>query len=128
MRTLTCLTGLARNVGGATAVETALLLPVFFLMVFGGMATATFGWAVSSLHFAVEDAARCASVKTTVCTSNTTITTYAAAKYTGPPISPTFTYSTAGCGHTVRATGTFSFNAIVPQLMNVPVSATSCFP
>jgi hypothetical protein len=92
------------------------------------MAAASFGGAVASLHFAVEDAARCASVKTTVCTSSTTIASYAATRYTGPSISPTFTYSTAGCGHTVTGTGTFSFNAIVPQLMSIPVSAKACFP
>lgn len=121
------LTRFGRNSGGGTAVETALLLPAFILMVFGGMATAGLGWSVSSLHFAVEDAARCAAVKTTVCTSSSTITTYAAARYMGPSISQTFTYSTAGCGHTVSGTGAYTF-AIIPQLAHVPISATSCFP
>jgi Flp pilus assembly protein TadG len=118
---------LIRNDRGAAAVELALVLPVFILMVLGGVATASLGFAVSSLHFAVEDAARCASVKTTVCTSAATITAYAAKQYLGPGISPVFSYSTAGCGHTVSATGTISLN-LIPQLANIPISATACYP
>jgi Flp pilus assembly protein TadG len=124
MRTLV---RLAPDTRGTTAVETALLLPAFIAMILGGIVAGSLGLAVSSLNLAVEDAARCASVKTTVCTSNTTITDYAKAKYSGPAISPVFTYSTAGCGHTVSATGTFALN-VIPQLVNVPLSATACYP
>lgn len=117
----------ARDPSGTTAVELALVLPAFILMILGGMATASLGFAAASLNFAVEDAARCASVRTTVCTSAAAIRTYAEAHYSGPAISPVFTYSTAGCGHTVSATGTFAFN-VIPQLMNVPITATACYP
>ncbi|HEX4710276.1 TadE/TadG family type IV pilus assembly protein [Phenylobacterium sp.] len=119
--------GMARDDRGATAVEFALVLPAFILMILGGMATATLGFAASSLHFAVEDAARCAAVKTTVCTNAAATQTYAAARYQGPAISPVFTATTAGCGHTVSATGVFSVN-VIPQLLNVPLSATACYP
>jgi Flp pilus assembly protein TadG len=118
---------LARDTAGTTAVETALLLPAFIAMILGGIVVGSLGLAVSSLNLAVEDAARCASVKTTVCTSNTAITDYAKSKYSGPAISPVFTYSTAGCGHTVSATGTYSLN-VIPQLMNIPLTAHSCYP
>lgn len=127
LRPLRPLLRLARDTGGTTAVETALLLPAFIAMILGGIVTGSLGLAVSSLNLAVEDAARCASVKTTVCTSSTAITDYAKARYSGPAISPVFTYSTAGCGHTVSATGTFSLK-VIPQLMNVPLTAHACYP
>jgi Flp pilus assembly protein TadG len=119
--------GLVRDDRGGTAIEFALVLPAFILMILGGMGTATLGFAVSSLHFAVEDAARCAAVKTTVCTDATTTQTYAARAYQGPAISPVFTATAAGCGHTVSATGVFSVN-VIPQLLSIPLSATACYP
>ncbi|MDB5428616.1 MAG: hypothetical protein JWR47_434 [Phenylobacterium sp.] len=119
--------GLIGDDRGATAIEFALVLPAFILMILGGMATATLGFAVSSLHFAVEDAARCAAVKTTVCTNAASTQTYAARAYQGPAISPVFSATTAGCGHTVSATGVYSVN-VIPQLLNVPLSATACYP
>lgn len=124
---MTRLLRLARNTAGATAVETALLLPVFIAMILGGISAGMFGFAVSNLNLAVEEAARCASVNATVCATSTAITDRAAADYTGPAISPVFTYSTVGCGHTVSATATFSFN-LVPGLVNIPLTAKSCYP
>jgi Flp pilus assembly protein TadG len=127
MRPPRLLLSLRRNIAGGTAVETALLLPAFLTMILGGIAAGSIGFTVSSLNYAVEAAARCASVQTTVCTSSTAITTYAASKYSGPRVSPVFTYSTSGCGHTVSARATFSLN-LVPQLLNLPLTATSCYP
>lgn len=116
-----------RQDAGTAAVEFALIIPVFVAMVLGGMEIATLGFAAASLHFAVEDAARCASVQTTVCTDQTATKSFAAAHYAGPSISPVFTYSPSGCGHIVSATGTLSLN-LVPQLVDVPLSATACYP
>lgn len=119
--------GTWRHEGGATAVEFALIIPIFVAMVMGGMEIATVGFAAASLHFAVEDAARCASVQTTVCTNPSGIKSFAMAHYAGPSISPVFTYSPTGCGHTVTATGTFSLN-LVPEMADIPLSATACYP
>lgn len=112
---------------GATAVEFALMLPVFILMILGGMETATLGFAVSSLHFAVEDAARCAAVKTTVCTDGAATNAFAIAHYVGPSVALVVSSSAAGCGHTVSAAGTYSLN-LIPQMLNIPLSATACYP
>lgn len=112
---------------GGTAVETALVLPVFVMLVVGGVYAGLLAFTTNSLHFAVQEAARCSAVKTTVCTSAAATQAYAQAKYAGPNISPAFVYSTAGCGHTVQATATFGLELGVTEI-SVPLSATACYP
>ena len=115
------------NLNGATAVELALVLPVFVLLVLGSMGAATYGYSLASMNYAVEEAARCAAVKTTVCSTPTSTSLYARSHYSGPAITPVFTYSNAGCGNTVTATATYSFN-LIPQLKNVPIAVSACRP
>ena len=113
--------------GGASAVEFAIILPVFMLLVLGSISAALLTFSVSSLNYAVEDAARCAAVNKTLCANAGTTMKYARNRYAGPPITPVFTYSTAGCGNTVTATGTFSLD-IVPELSKIPLKASACHP
>jgi Flp pilus assembly protein TadG len=120
-------TRFGRDSSGASAVEFALVIPAFILLVFGGMGAATLGFTVVSLHSAVQDAARCAAVKTTVCTNASTTQAYAASRYSGPNISPTFVYTTTACGPTVTATATYDLN-IIPQISEVPITASACYP
>jgi len=54
---------------GGSAVEYALILPAFITLLVGGLCLGNVAFAINSLHYAVQDAARCAAVKTTVCTS-----------------------------------------------------------
>ncbi|MDB5450520.1 MAG: hypothetical protein JWQ52_1648 [Phenylobacterium sp.] len=112
---------------GATAVEFALVLPAFLAMTLGGLYLATLAFSISSLNFAVQEAARCAAVKTTICTNAITTIAYAAKKYTGPAPAPSFSYLTTGCGHTVTAAATFSLR-LLPDLTDVPISASACYP
>jgi hypothetical protein len=105
----------------------AFILPVFILLTVGSVGVAMLGFSVASLNFAVQDAARCAAVKTTICTNSGTTAAYALSRYMGLPISPVFSYSTSPCAHTVTATGTMSFN-LTPQLSNVPLTASACYP
>jgi Flp pilus assembly protein TadG len=116
-----------REEKGATALEFAILSPVFMLIVVGGVNLGLLLYAAGSLHFAVEDAARCASVRTTVCTNATTTQSYASSHYYGPSISPTFTYTSTTCGNSVTGSGTFGFHVGVANY-SVPLSATACFP
>lgn len=118
---------LGRAQGGGAAVEYALVLPAFVTLIVGGLCAAQLAFAANSLHFAVEDAARCAAVKTTVCTGATTTISYAQARYSGPQISPSFSYSTSGCGHTVSASGSYPI-ILAAYTLNVPVSAEACYP
>jgi Flp pilus assembly protein TadG len=52
---------------GAIALEFALTLPVFLLLVFGIFGLALTLWTENSIQYAVEQAARCAAVDTTEC-------------------------------------------------------------
>lgn len=115
------------NEDGATVVEFALIAPVLFAAIFGFINVGLMIFSASSLHYAVQQASRCASVMTTTCTNSTTTAAYAATQYYGPSIDAVFTYSTAGCGNTVSGTGTYVLNAVVAE-WSVPLSATACFP
>ena len=112
---------------GATAVETALTLPPFVLLLFGVINTSQMAGSLSGMHYAVEEAARCFAINKAVCASTSTTQTYAASKYVGPNPAPTFAVTTAGCGHTVTATSTFRLELAVSHI-DVPLSATACFP
>ena len=112
---------------GASAVEFALVLPAFVLLVLGSISAATLGFSVASMNYAVEEAARCAAVKKAACLTPADIAKYARAQYVGPAVSPVFTYSTAGCGNTVTGTATYSLD-LVPQFTNVPLSTAACHP
>ena len=119
---------LARGQGGAAAVEFAMVLPAFVGLIVSSIFVAQLMYEASSLRYAVEAAARCASVNTTVCSSNTTTQTYAAGKYLGPVSpAPTFTASSTGCGHTVTGSVTYVLRTGV-RTFNVPLSASACFP
>ena len=119
-----------RSERGAVAAEFALVLPTFLLLTLGTIGLCTVMYAMSTLHYAVEDAARCVSVKTTVCTDQTSMATYAAAHYKGPNVAITYTLiaATAGsCGNKVTGVGTYSLKTGLTTL-SVPLSATACYP
>jgi len=122
------LNSLQRNQEGTTAVEFAIIAPVFFLLVLGTIGLCFALFLVGSLHFAVEDGARCASVKTTICSDQATTIAYTQSRYMGPNVSPNFTY-TAGvpCGNSVSGTVSYSMN-IGFRTFVIPISATACFP
>ena len=112
---------------GTTAVEFAIIAPVFIALLIGTMVLCVGLLLVGSLHFAVEDGARCASVKTTICSDAATTVAYTQSRYFGPAVSPTFTYAAAACGNSVSASISYSMN-VGFQTFVVPISATACFP
>ena len=115
------------NQEGTTAVEFAIVAPVFFLMLFGTIGLCFALFLIGSLHYAVEDGARCASVKATICTDANSIVTYTTGRYMGPNVSPSFTYAAAACGNSVTGTVSYSMN-IGFKTFVIPISATACFP
>jgi Flp pilus assembly protein TadG len=116
------------NQDGTTAVEFAIVAPVFFLMLFGTIGLCFALFLIGSLHYAVEDGARCASVKTTICTDANSIVTYAQSRYMGPSsVTPSFSYAAAACGNSVSATISYSMN-IGFKTFVIPILATACFP
>ena len=112
---------------GATALEFALVLPAFVMLVLGVINSAQLAHAISSMNFAVEEAARCSAVDAVACGSATATEAYAATKYLGPAVSPVFDSTNAGCGHSVTATATFDLN-VAFFIYEIPLSAAACFP
>ena len=119
--------GCVRSDRGTAAVEFAIVGPIFLMLIIGLIYTCMLLFTMGSMQFAVEEGARCASVQTTVCTNNATTISHALGAYYGPIAAPTFTSSLAACGHVVSSTTSFSFNMGLSSV-NVPLTATSCFP
>jgi Flp pilus assembly protein TadG len=112
---------------GTAAVEFAMIMPAFIVLIVGAIYTGQLLYSASSLRYAVEAAARCAAVNTTICTSTGSTQTYAAGKYFGPGSpTPAFVASSAACGQTVSGTVTYTLNTGVTSI-SIPLSASACF-
>jgi Flp pilus assembly pilin Flp len=116
-----------RSQDGTTAVEFAIIAPVFIMLVIGTIGLCFALFLVGSLHYAVEDGARCASVKTTICSDANSIIAYTQSRYLGPNVSPTFTYASAACGNSVSGSVSYSMDVGFKTFV-IPISATACFP
>jgi len=125
------LKSLRRNEQGTTAVEFAIVAPVFIALLVGTLALCVGLFLIGSLHYAVEEGARCASVKAACQVAGVpdaaATQTYAQNHYFGPSLSPTFTYAAAACGNSVSASTSYSMN-VGFRTFTVPISATACFP
>lgn len=112
---------------GTTAVEFAIVAPAFVLLLVGAIYLCLGLFTVGSLNYAVEEGARCASVKTTVCSDAPTILSYTQKRYFAAGAAPTFTYATSACGNVVSGSLTYVVNLGVTTF-SVPVTASACFP
>src|SRR5258708_31453331 len=74
------LAALVRDCRGAAATEFALVAPALCLVLYGTMEFGRMAWTQEALNFAVEEAARCASVTPSVCGTSQQIATYAASE------------------------------------------------
>jgi len=122
-----------RNQEGTTAVEFAIIAPMFILLVLGTIGLCFALFLVGSLHFAVEDGARCASVKTSICQDTPTTIAYTRTRYLGPNVSPTFAHNAAAaCGPANTGnsvTGTVNYTMDIGlRTFVIPISATACYP
>ena len=114
---------------GATAVEFALVAPALFLTLFGAIEFGRLLWTQAALHFAVEEAARCASVTPSVCGTSAQISSYAANAVSPLDIAASaFTATTPSCGHRVSAS--FNYQFVVTGLFpfTPTLTAQACFP
>jgi len=112
---------------GTTAVEFAIVAPVLFALLIGTLGLCVALFLIGSLHFAVEDGARCASVKTTICSDAASTVAYTQTRYFGPNVSPNFAYAAAACGNSVTGTISYSMDVGFRRFV-IPISATACFP
>lgn len=113
---------------GSSAVEFALLAPVFILLIFGLIDMGAMLWTEFGLQHGVEMAARCASVNQTACGSTANIQAFAADQTYGVnPPSSTFAVTTQACGYQVSAS--YKFELVTLFGLPAPtLSAQSCFP
>jgi Flp pilus assembly protein TadG len=117
-----------RNQEGTTAVEFAIIAPVFLLLILGTIGLCFALFLVGSLHFAVEDGARCASVNATLCGDQASTILYTQSRYMGPNVSPNFIFNPgAPCGKSVTGNVSYSMD-IGFRTFVIPISATACFP
>jgi Flp pilus assembly pilin Flp len=116
-----------RDPQGTTAVEFAIVAPVFIALLVGTIAVSIGLFLIGSLHFAVQEGARCASVKTTICSDAASTVAYTKGYYFGPDVSPTFTYAAVPCGNSITASVNYSMN-VGFKSFTIPISATACFP
>lgn len=121
------LKSLRQDQRGTTAVEFAIVAPVLITLLVGTIALCVGLFLVGSLHFAVEDGARCRSIKTGICSDDASTVSYTQSRYFGPNVSPTFTSAAAACGNSVTGTVSYSMDLGLRTLV-IPISATACFP
>lgn len=123
----------AADCRGIAALEFALLAPPFLMLLIGTMTMAMLFFTTTSLHFAAQAAARCASVKSTVCTNSATTTAFATANYFGSTRAPVFTCAgrlcggTASCGNKVTGTVTVTLDVGIASY-STPLRADACYP
>ena len=115
---------------GVSTVEMAIVLTAFLGLLLGIVNFGLVIWTQSSMHYAVEAAARCAAVNATTCGSAAAIQNYALTQYFGQSLGGTnpFTYSATGCGHTVTAAYTYSLFIPFFPTYSLSLSSSACFP
>ena len=123
-----------RDFRGNAIVEAALVMPLCLSMIFGTIEVGRAMFIQNALQQAVEDAARCAAINTTVCGTEANIKTYAVNHVYGYSISSTvFTVTSPACGKKVAASFSFAtwlaVNVGISGLsFNPVITAKSCHP
>jgi Flp pilus assembly protein TadG len=119
---------------GNVAIEYGLVLPVMLLFILGIVDTGRLLWTYTTLQRAVEAAARCGVVNTTLCASTALIQSKAVTEAWGVPITTSaVTVTTATCG--VQVSATYAFTSIIPWFAataapssTLTLTPTACYP
>jgi len=114
---------------GTTTLEFAMVAPVFITLVVGAFFLSMGLFAVASMHFAVQQGARCAALQnTTNCKDAATTISYVQKNYYYGPGTPTFSYDApAACGYSISASMSYVADLGLTKV-TIPFAATSCFP
>jgi Flp pilus assembly protein TadG len=118
-----------RSRRGATAVEFAIIAPLYIALLFGlvegGMALS----AQLALEHAVVNAARCSALNTTTCGTAAETQTYAAGEALGQSVPTTaFTVTSPACGANVAASYVYNLPTLVFGTASMTLTATACYP
>lgn len=109
--------------GGSSAEFVLVLIPLTMLTI-GALNLCVMLYSAASLHFATQDTARCAAVKSDVCSDATAINTYGRSRFKGVGSNVTFTDS----GNCV-VTGSATYKFITGfSTTSVPLTASACYP
>ena len=114
---------------GSSAVEMAVVLPVALLFVIGLLEFGRIIWTQTTLDYAVESAARCASINSNLCGNAAAVQSFAVRAAAGLAVTTSnFSLSTPSCGSLVSAS--LPYNFAVPWLFPYSLTLTSsaCFP
>jgi Flp pilus assembly pilin Flp len=116
-----CFRQVLRDRSGATAVEFALVAPAYLALLLGVLWLSLLMFTYASLHYTVEESARCASIRTNC--PDPSARYYGllgdAAVFTVVPNQP--------CGTRVTGSVTFQLNVVLHN-SSIPLTASSCFP
>jgi TadE-like protein len=121
---------------GTTALEFAIVGPLFILVTIGIFYLCMCLFVVGSIHYAVEEGARCATARFIQCTNETTIKAYTLSHYYGPTSPPVLVYNdAAACGGPSLTLGGRSLTGSIDYVVDlglkqitIPIRATACFP
>ncbi len=114
---------------GGAAIEMAFALPVALLFVAGLLEFGRIIWTQTTLDYAEESAARCASINSSLCGTAAAVQSFAVRASAGLAVTASnFALSTPSCGSMVTASLPYSF--AVPWLFPYSLTLTSsaCFP
>jgi Flp pilus assembly protein TadG len=118
---------LLRENRGAAAVEFAMTVPILLLAMLGIIEFGRVLWAQNALHYAVEDAARCATIDVTTCGTPGAVQSFASTASGMTFATSVFTVSTPSCGNQVSASYQFPFLTSLVSY-NLVLSAQACYP
>ena len=130
--------GIAERVGhliadrrGAALAETAIVIPVFVLLIFGVIESGLLMFAQLSLDNAVGAAARCAAVNPNLCGTRALTETYALSQTVGLPPVANFTAQQCNNGST-QVSASYNFTSLVgtlvPYLSSLTLTAAAQYP
>ena len=116
-----------RDARGSVAVEFALTAIVLSMFLFGIMEAGRAMWLQSALNYSVAEAARCASINTTLCGTTSQIQNYASGQSGAGFAGSIFSRTTTACGNQVTAS--YPLALTIPTLsVSVTLTAQSCYP
>ncbi len=116
-----------RDVRGSAAIEVALTGMALLIFLFGIIEVGFAMWLQSALDYSVAEAARCASVNSTLCGTTSQIQSYAANQSGAGFDSSIFSVSTPSCGNQVSAS--YPLTLTIPAItFSVTLDAQACYP
>lgn len=115
---------------GASALEFAIVAPVFLAMLLGVVEFGRMAWTQTSLQYAVQRAARCASLGLTQCTTVSDVQSYAAASLNAVAVAAG-SFSVSSCANNgTEVSVSVPFTFVLPGLFpwRPYLASASCYP